>query len=81
MAELSSQEEQQVQRPWGQSWGSRSGRQLLCSGAGQGWRGAWALASGRGTQAQGRGPPLAESPAEMWHERTRPSAGPKAMLR
>lgn len=61
MAELSRQKEQQVQGPWGQSWGGRSerqwGRQLLCTGAGAGLTGSLALASGRRTQARGVGLP------------------------
>ena len=85
MAELSRQKEQQVQGPWGQSWGGRSerqrGRQLLCTGAGAGLMGSLGVSVWPGHTGSGSGPPLAESPAEMWCERTQPLAGSQAALR
>lgn len=85
MAELSRQKEQQVQGPWGQSWGGRSerqwGRQLLCTGAGAGLTGSLSISVWPGHTGSGSGPPLAESPAEMWCERTQPLAGSQAAPR
>lgn len=74
MAELSSQEEQQVQRPWGPGWGSRSGKAAAVQWSWAGLSGCLGISIWPGHTGSGTWASHAESPAEMWHG---PGLGPQ----